>query len=92
MVQWPELRRQGYARRFMSEAVQLSPDAEAATQAPKQPRQRLRIVVVLTTGIMALLGVQLQQRTSADCTCPCQASYRLMRDYPCLMTLLCQYT
>ena len=92
MVQWPELRRQGYARRFMSEAVQLSPDAEAARQAPTQPRKRLHIVVVLTTSIMALLGVQLQQRTSADRTCPCKISYRLTRDYPCLMTLLCQNT
>jgi hypothetical protein len=64
-VQWAKLRRQGYARRFMSEAVQLSPDAEALLQAPLQPRQRLHIVGALTTGILFVLGAQLQ-----DCTHP----------------------
>jgi hypothetical protein len=67
-VQWAKLRRQGYARRFMSEAVQLSPDAEALLQASLQPRQHLHIVGVLTTGILFVLGAQLQH-----CTHPCTA-------------------
>ena len=62
-VQWPELRRQGYARRFMSEAVRLPTDVEAVTQAPRQPRQRVHIVGALTTGITVLLSAQLQQST-----------------------------